>query len=238
MTETDHKEWKHLETRDTLHRLDQLIRSRSILEHPFYQAWNAGELTLDQLRAYARIYYPHVAAFPGYLRNGIAGAADPAVRSELEDNLREELTEPKPHDELWLDFATGLGLERDEVLNAPVHPAAREAVTRFEELSARGTGSAVAALYAYESQQPEVSRTKADGLRRHYDVDDEATVAYFEVHTEADVRHREGEREALGRCLESGESEQELLDATGQALDAYWGLLDGVCRETGIPLSC
>jgi pyrroloquinoline-quinone synthase len=223
-----------LKTQGTLDRLDQLISSRSILEHPFYQAWNAGELTRDQLRTYARIYYPHVAAFPGYLRTAAERATDPAIQHELEDNLREELTEPKAHDELWLDFATGLGMDRESVMQAPVHPAARAAVSQFDELAHGTTGAAVAALYAYESQQPEVSRTKADGLRDLYKVDDQATVAYFEVHTEADVRHRQGEREALARCLEEGATEQELLAATDQALDAYWGLLDGVCEETGI----
>lgn len=227
-----------MDTRDTLQRLDRLIGSRSILEHPFYQAWSAGELTLDQLRAYARIYYPHVAAFPGYLESAAERATDAEVRHELEDNLREELTEPKAHDALWLDFAAGLGLEREAVAAAQVDPAAREAVSRFEALASGETGGAVAALYAYESQQPEVSRTKADGLLRFYGIEDEATVAYFEVHTEADVRHREGERQALARCLANGTTEEELLAATDEALGAYWGLLDGVCRETGIPLSC
>jgi len=227
-----------LDTRDTLERLDQLIGSRSILEHPFYQAWNAGELTVDQLRTYARIYYPHVAAFPGYLETAAERAADPEVRSELQDNLREELTEPKAHDELWLDFAAGLGLDRDAVTQAPTDPAARETVSRFRKLASSGTGAAVAALYAYESQQPQVSRTKADGLRKHYGIREEAAVAYFEVHAEADVRHSEGERQALSRCLANGTPEEELLAATDEALSAYWGLLDGVCRETGIPLSC
>jgi pyrroloquinoline quinone (PQQ) biosynthesis protein C len=60
------------------------------------------------------------------------------------------------------------------------------------------------------------------------------SLAYFTVHAEADVRHREGERQALSRCLDRGASAEEVLDAASQALDAYWGLLDGVCRETGL----
>ena len=30
--------------------VDQLIKERSLLQHPFYQAWQKGELTLDRLR--------------------------------------------------------------------------------------------------------------------------------------------------------------------------------------------
>ncbi len=64
---------------------------------------------------------------------------------------------------------------------------------------------------------------------------DPAAVAYFEVHESADVRHRQGEREALAACLASGATPGELKRATERALDAYWGLLDGVCQEVGLP---
>ncbi len=218
----------------TLKELDGLIEKRSILQHPFYQAWREGRLTIEDLATYAQIYYPHVAAFPGYLQAALQTAEDSEVRSELESNLREELGEPKPHSELWLDFASGLGLERELVSKASPHPAAKQIVAAFEMLSEESSTSALAALYAYEAQQPEVARTKADGLVELYGIDDPQTLAYFEVHAEADLRHREGERRALERCLSDGASMDEVLLAAGQALDAYWGLLDGVCAETGV----
>ena len=218
----------------TLKELDDLIEKRSILQHPFYKAWREGHLTIEDLATYAQIYYPHVAAFPGYLQAALQTAEDSLVRSELESNLREELGEPKPHPELWLDFASGLGLEHEQVSKASPHPAAKQIVAAFEMLSEESSTSALAALYAYEAQQPEVARTKADGLVELYGIDDPQTLAYFEVHAEADLRHREGERRALERCLSDGASMDEVLLAAGQALDAYWGLLDGVCAETGV----
>ena len=224
-------------TNDTLDQLDALIRSRSILEHPFYVAWTAGELTRPQLRRYAEVYYPHVAAFPEYLRNAIATAQDPAVREELQDNLAEELHEPKAHNELWLDFAEGLGADRAAVEAATGSGPGAATAETFRRLTAGGTAEAIAALYAYESQQPEVATTKAEGLRRLYGVDSDEAVAYFDVHAEADVRHRQGEREALGRCLDGGASGAGVLQAAGAALDAYWVLLDRVCAETGVTAS-
>jgi pyrroloquinoline-quinone synthase len=217
-----------------LKELDELIEKRSILQHPFYQAWREGRLTIEDLATYAQIYYPHVAAFPGYLQAALQTAEDSEVRSELESNLREELGEPKAHPELWLDFASGLGLERKPVSKASPHPAAKQMVAAFEMLSKESSTSALAALYAYEAQQPEVARTKAEGLVELYGIDDPQILAYFEVHAEADLRHREGERRALERCLSDGASMDEVLQAAGQALDAYWGLLDGVCAETGV----
>jgi pyrroloquinoline-quinone synthase len=226
-----------MKPQETLQALDQLIQSRTILKHPFYQAWQRGELTRQQLATYAQIYYPHVAAFCGYLESAIEQAEEAGVRAELEQNLIDEQLHPAPHSELWLDFAAGLGLDRTEVVSATPRPAAEHIVTTFQRLSQAGSAQALAALYAYESQQPEVSRQKSDGLRQFSGVDDTETLAYFEVHAETDIEHRLGERLALQRCLESGASPQGVLDSANQALDAYWGLLDGVCQEIGLPLA-
>lgn len=215
-------------------RLERRIAERSILEHPFYRAWNAGELSREQLATYAEHYYPHVEAFPGHLEAAAERAEDAAVRAELLDNLREERSEPRAHPEIWLDFAAGLGLDREAVAAAEPTAATRSTVDAFRRLCEGETAEALTALYCYESQQPEVSRTKAEGLERFYGIADEATVEYFRVHQEADVRHREGERRSLIACLEAGADGEAVLAAADQALDAYWSLLDGVCEATGI----
>jgi pyrroloquinoline-quinone synthase len=223
-----------MKSQDTLDRLDQLIESRSILKHPFYVAWRNGELTSEQLGTYAQMYYPHIAAFPGYLESAIESAVDESVRVELENNLEDELSNPKPHPELWLDFAAGLGFDRESVKNAAVQPAAADIVSSFNLLTGNGSAAGLAALYAYESQQPEVSRQKADGLRELYGVSDPGTLAYFEVHAEADLVHRQGERRALVHLLNNGASPEQVITSAEQALDAYWDLLDGICAEAGV----
>jgi len=219
---------------DVLRQLDDMIRERSILQHPFYQAWEKGVLSREQLATYARIYFPHVRAFTDYLESSIALANDPAVRAELVDNLEDERGNPAPHDELWLAFAEGVGADRQQVADAAPHAAAQAMVDTFQKLADQSLAGGLAALYAYESQQPDVSCTKIAGLRGHYGIEDKATLEYFEVHEAADVRHRQGERDALAACLEAGVPAHVVTEATRQALDAYWGLLDGVCAETGI----
>ena len=223
---------------DVLCRLDELVRSRSILGHPFYQAWQRGDLTREQLAVYARVYYPHVAAFPGYLEAAIERAPDPVVRAELARNLADELTEPKPHMELWLDFAEELGLDRLEVTSQTPRPATANVIGTFQRLAREDTAGALAALYAYESQQPEVSRQKMEGLRQHYRVETRKALAYFDVHATMDTEHRQGERNALARCLDAGASGDNLLQAASDGLDAYWQLLDGVCEEADIAAAC
>jgi len=219
---------------DVLRSVDDLISSRSILGHPFYVAWERGELTRDQLAVYARTYYPHVAAFPGHLEAAIERAYDPWVRAELGRNLMDETTHPKAHHELWLDFADELGLDRSTVQTETPRPAAAAAVVAFRRLTCGSTTGALGALYAYESQQPEVSQRKMEGLRRHYGVGSYKALAYFDVHATMDTQHRSAERESLARCVDAGANADALLRAVGSALDTYWGLLDGICDEVGI----
>jgi pyrroloquinoline-quinone synthase len=219
---------------ETIRCLDEMIQSRSILAHPFYIAWQRGELTREQLGTYASFYYPHVAAFPGYLERARKRAADPLVRAELEDNLADELGNPAPHNELWLDFAEEFGVDPMALAAAPPRPAAAAVVDTFNTRTSGDTAGALAALYAYESQQPEVAKAKVAGLRERYGVTDAKSLAYFEVHAQSDVRHSEGERNSIMRCLADGASHESVLESAGEALDAYWGLLDGICEEAQI----
>ena len=218
--------------------LDELIQSRSILAHPFYQAWQRGELTKAQLATYATAYYPHVAAFPGYLERTLRGATNASVRAEIASNLEDELSNPVAHSELWLDFAEEAGADRAAVASADPSAATVTTVKTFRAEAAGDTAGALAALYAYESQQPQVATQKIAGLREHYGVTSPRALAYFEVHAEADIHHSEGERNAIMTCLAEGASHDRVLESAGRALDAYWGLLDGVCDEAGIENSC
>jgi pyrroloquinoline-quinone synthase len=223
-----------MQTPDVLSRLDARIQSRSILGHRFYVAWQNGTLTSEQLSTYARLYWPHVAAFPTYLENAVTQADDAVTRAELEDNLRDERHHPKPHAELWLDFGAGVGADRQTLSTASAHPAATRLVETISRLTATDIDSGLGALYAYESQQPEVSSQKAAGLREHYGVTAPDALAYFTLHAEMDLEHREKERDALARRLDNGGSLETVEEAVDQTLEAYWGLLDGVCEEAGI----
>ena len=219
---------------DPLDDLDALIQSRSILQHPFYVAWQQGDLTREQLATYARVYWPHVCAFPSYLESALRTTDDPVARATLQDNLDDERSNPRPHPELWLDFAESLGQSRQSVIDSEAHDAAERIVETFSRLARSSTAEGVGALYAYESQQPDVSSQKRDGLRGHYGIDSDRALAYFDIHAKADVVHSQGERDVLRRCLDSGVDPTTVLGATVDALGAYWGLLDGVCEEADI----
>ena len=214
--------------------LDDTIAKYALLKHSFYQAWNAGQLSRGTLAEYAKQYYAHVRAFPTYVSAVHSRCDNLDVRQMLLENLIEEERGENNHPELWLRFAEGLGEERSAVKDADLLPETLDSVATMKGLA----GSAdyrqgLAALYAYESQVPEVARSKREGLRQHYGLNDERTIAFFRVHEEADVWHRQTERETLGREAGGEGSRGRILAAAEEAARALWSFLDGVYDAYG-----
>lgn len=206
-------------------RIDEKIAGKRLLDHPFYSAWSKGELTQEALQTYAEQYYHWVAAFPTWLSATHANAPDLDMRQEILANLVDEEQGPDNHPELWLRFCDALGLDREAVRNADLFPETRDAIAAMRRLSRDEPAVAsLAGLYAYESQQPEVMKTKLAGLRDMYGLT--TGCEYFEVHETLDVEHSAGERAMIAR--HAAGSETAIDWATERALDATYQLLDGV----------
>jgi pyrroloquinoline-quinone synthase len=215
--------------------LDAIVAEKHLLKHPFYQLWSQGKLTLENLREYAISYYPHVAAFPTYVSGVHSGCEDAALRQELLENLIEEERGTQNHPALWRRFASSL-CASDQTLSAvPRTPEVADAIAEFRRSTREGSvAEGLAALYAYESQIPEVSKTKREGLAAFYGVTDEDATRFFSVHETADVWHREVEREALGRVADTPEARRDALEAARRCCDALNRALDGVMRENAL----
>jgi pyrroloquinoline-quinone synthase len=211
---------------ELLKKIDAAIAEKNLLNHPFYQDWQAGKLSRESLQLYAAQYYRHVEAFPQHLRV-LANRADVSLKPIVLENLAEEENPNRSHPQLWRDFAAALGVSEEDITSAPSLPGTQNVVHTFRDICAnRSVPEAVAALYAYEAQVPEIATTKIDGLHRFYGVNDPKGTAYFSVHEAADKAHRAAWRNWLAENA-SGNEEQ-LLASTNDALNALWGALDAV----------
>ena len=200
-----------------------------MLDHPFYQLWNRGELPLETITEYAKQYYAQVKAFPTYVSGVHARCEDMECRQILLENLIEEEHGDDNHPELWLRFADGLGLNRDEVKNQKLLKETEESVETMKNLTQdKNYLKGLAALYAYESQIPEVSKTKREGLKKFYNIEDDRVVSFFSVHEKADLIHRQVEQDILKNQCTSKESQQEVLQSAGDAAKALWNFLNGI----------
>lgn len=219
--------------------VERIIEANSLLKHPFYQAWQRGALSVEDLRYYAAQYYPHVAAFPRYVSAVHSNSTDPEARRVLLENLIEEEKGPDNHPELWLRFAEGLGLSRDEVLATQPRAETSRCVDAFLRLT-RDADPLVglSALYAYESQLPAVSATKRAGLAGFYGVTDEASHSFFKAHEAADVWHSQSERDLIQASARTPAARARVARAVEESCRAVSTLLDGVVRARGLHASC
>ncbi len=211
--------------------LDERVAKYDLLCHPYYKSWSAGSLTREDLCEYAANYYHHVAAFPTYLAAFYARLEDGAFRRTVLANLADEeaIEGGRPHSEMWLDFAEGMGADRDAARTSQAIPEIQALIAHFRSVAQNSSPEeALASFYAYESQVPRVAKEKAGGLQEMYGAD-RKTTSYFTLHTTADVHHSNVWREQLSERLEANpEMAERALASAEAAAKALWTALDGI----------
>ena len=219
--------------------IEGILDAKSLLKHPFYQAWTMGKLTREDLAYYSQQYFQQEARFPRYVSAVHSNCPEIKPRQMLLENLTHEESGSENHSELWLNFAGAVGATRGSVIDARMNAGTKKCVDSFTRLSRGSWQSGLAALYAYEVQQPAVAKTKIEGLKKNYGLDSKAALGFFEVHETVDVWHSESEKQILTEEIRNNPALAEDVKASvSEACDALNALLDGVCEARGIAVHC
>lgn len=191
-------------------RLNEKVHPYRLLEHPFYQQWNEGTLTQDDLALYAQAYGIFIQTIP----QGWQALGD-----------RETVTEELEHNQLWDQFASALGTE--------VSPSDIPQIEALINLSAElfaDQAAAIGALYAFEVQQPETADTKLSGLREHYNLP-ETSERYFIEHAN---NHHEAEKLLVRVAALSPQDQTAAVNACQRMSAALWDSLTGILEARSL----
>jgi pyrroloquinoline-quinone synthase len=201
---------------DVWERIEQARARWNVLEHPFYQRWSAGELTRDELAEYSG-QYRHATAAIAALSASVAESAPEAERAALRRHAAEE----QAHVAIWDGFVDAVGGDLAAAPTAETQECVEAWTAEDDRLSQ------LVRLYAIESGQPQISRTKREGLAAHYGIGDGSGNDYFRLHEKADVHHAAEGRSLIEEHLAEADPDA-LVAAAEAAFRANWRLLDGV----------
>jgi len=202
--------------------IDRIIEERSLLKHPFYQAWSDGKLTRESLAGYSKEYYQLVKAVPIFMTQ-LMDYVPSSLYNELDFHQQEEFS----HISMWERFASGLGVSRNDLLNHDGLYKTNHAISGMHTLMSSFVSGSTA-MYALEKEIPKISQTKLEGLAEFYGLTSEDVTKYFKEHMEADIRHTASWKKVIDGF--SG-YDQEIIRAAESSVTCQNLLLDSCYDE-------
>ena len=205
--------------------LDDILRSRRLLAHPFYRRWEAGALEPGELAGYAAQYRHFEATLPVVLEAVDARLPDGHARQLVQANLDDERGVPAPHIELFDAFADAVGAR-----SPPTHPGHGRPRAAVRDIGRHLSGGGAGRRGRLRGPGAGHRRHKAEGLTGRYGLDAGGT-RFWDVHAGVDRAHGAWMLDALGgwptvpaRCAGPATA----------AADAWWAFLDE--RQAAAPV--
>jgi pyrroloquinoline-quinone synthase len=210
-------------------RLEAAVQARHSRMNPFTEKWVKGELSREQLGAWACQHYQYVSQFARWCAAVYAECPDPDARDFLLENIVEEESGVK-HVDLLIRFAEACGVSRTEVETKPQLPTTRGLTAWCYETSRRPFHVAAAGLLVgLESQVPGIYQRNLPPLRTHYGFSDHE-VEFFAIHIEADEVHGERGYQIVEHHSTTPEKQAEAVDQVRQATEMRWQYMTGLYR--------
>ncbi len=218
--------------------MGEVRAGRSFGGHPLWFKIQEGRLSRQGLQGFARQFFLQVVEFPRAVSALHSRCADLGERKKLAESVYEEetgkLSGSKPHPELFLDFAAGAGLRREEVLAAKPLPSTAALIHWFEfSTKILSFLEGVAAInLAAEGQVVGAFGPFARALQKHYGLS-ATQVAFWDIHELADAEHSDVGDHIVVKHATTDELQACIRRVVKTSLGMWWQFFEGMDQTFG-----
>ncbi len=196
-------------------------------QHPWFQGilqhrWTRHQIILGEVQHYLRVRTNPI--FFGYIAVNAVNEKQYGLMGVVLENFMEELSGPRTHVDIMLQFLEEGGLSREEADSAEAAPGTMAAIEMIiGGCQRRSALEGVALLSFVESQlggPDKVSAQVYRELTNHYRFSPRAAETY-RLHAEQDVGHGARQIEAIRRYAIDTETQQKVRNAVKLGLTAF-----------------
>jgi pyrroloquinoline-quinone synthase len=197
--------------------------------HPIRQLLLSGRLTKEQLQWWAKNQFHEFRNIHRFFGVRYQKCPIPELRRKLLENMVEEEGEDlfggkyPSHRELWVQFAEGLGVGRDEILNYEPLPGVRAALEMYVLLVQQNHWAvAIGTGLVFEGGGPKRMKEERQALERYYSWIPSRSLDFFRAHEYHDEGHGNMVADVIrGHCMEV-QLQNEMREAVRQRADIMW----------------
>ncbi|HXG52316.1 MAG TPA: iron-containing redox enzyme family protein [candidate division Zixibacteria bacterium] len=209
--------------------LQRALRERHPRVHPVRQLLLSGRLTREQLQAWAMNQFHEFRNIHRFFGIRYQKCPVPELRRMLLENMVEEEGEDlfggkyPSHRELWVRFAEGLGIARDDILSYEPLPAVRAALEMYVSLVQQSHWAvAIGTGLVFEGGGPQRMREEREALERHYPWIPRESLDFFRAHEYHDEGHGRMVIDVIRRYCMEPHLQHEMREAVRQRADIMW----------------
>jgi len=197
--------------------------------HPIRQLLLSGRLTKEQLQWWAKNQFHEFRNIHRFFGVRYQKCPIPELRRMLLENMVEEEGEDlfggkyPSHRDLWVKFAEGLGIERNEILNYEPLPGIRAALEMYVSLVQQNHWAvAIGTGLVFEGGGPKRMKEEREAMEKYYPWIPSDAFDFFRAHEYHDEGHGNMVANVIRKYCMEIHLQNEMREAVVQRADTMW----------------
>jgi len=214
---------------DLIANLQNVWQQRHPRPHPIRQLLLSGRLTREQLQWWAKNQFHEFRNIHRFFGIRYQKCPVPELRRMLLENMVEEEGEDlfggkyPSHRDLWVQFAVGIGIPQDNILNYEPLPGIRASLEMYVSLVQQSHWAvAIGTGLVFEGGGPKRMKEEREALEKYYSWIPSHCLDFFRAHEYHDEGHGNMIVDVIKQHCMKENLQHEMREAVKQRADIMW----------------